>query len=93
MYKRAKKSEANKPSKRVLQINVGSIYDSYDLLKSLCDDKSNELVNSIELNVGEKLEVVFWTDDIPELICVSKFTKDTFGMISYQLDFSQSTLF
>lgn len=58
----------------------------------MCNDKSNELIKSIELKDGEELEVVFWTTDFPELIGVSTITKNESGLLTYSLDFSESTL-
>lgn len=76
-----------------MQINLGSIYDSVETLKLMCHDKSNELVNSIHLEDGEEREIVFWTNDIPELIGVSKINKNESGILVYHLDFKSSTLF
>lgn len=91
-YRRAKKEDSIKSSKKVMSIGIGSVNDSFESLQVMCNDKSNELIKSVDLNAGEEMEVVFWTADIPELICVSKITKSEFGMLSYQLDYTLSTL-
>lgn len=76
-----------------LSISLGSVDDSFDYLKQLCNDKSVELLKTIEVNEDNKIDVVFWTEDVPfELICVSHFIKDGKGNISFRLDFSESTL-
>ncbi len=90
-YRRAKREDFVKPSSKVLSINVGSVTDNFESLQSMCNDKSNELLNSIELNCGEEMSVEFWTEDIPELICISKFTKNEAGMLTYHIDYSSST--
>lgn len=41
---------------------------------------------------SSKVEVSFWTEDVPELICVGTFSKKRDGSVSYRLDFSESTL-
>ena len=91
-YRRAKKEDSIKSSKKVISIGIGSVNDSFESLQEMCNDKSNELIKSVDLNAGEEMEVVFWTADIPELICVSKITKNESGMLSYQLDYTLSTL-
>ena len=91
-YRRTKKEDSIRPSKKEMSIGIGSVNDSFESLQRMCNDKSNELIKSIDLNAGEEMEVVFWTADIPELICVSKITKNKSGMLSYRLDFTLSTL-
>lgn len=91
-YRRAKKEDSIKSSKKVMSIGIGSVNDSFKSLQVMCNDKSNQLIKSVDLNAGEEMEVVFWTADIPELICVSKITKSESGMLSYRLDYTLSTL-
>ncbi len=81
-----------KETPRHLSIQLGSINDSFDTLKQLCNDKSVELLKNIELNEDNTIDVVFWTEDIPELIGVSHFIKDDKGNISFRLNFDGSTL-
>ena len=69
-YRRAKKEDCMRSSKKVMSIGIGSVNDSFESLRRMCNDKSNELIKSLDLNAGEEMEVVFWTADIPELICV-----------------------
>ena len=91
-YRRAKKEDAPKPSKHELSFSLGSVNDSFDSLKAMCNDKANELKDSIELEKGGKLQVVFWTDDIPELVGVADFFKNENGLIVYSIDYSLRTI-
>lgn len=81
-----------KETPRHLEMNLGSVNDSFETLKQLCNDKSVELLKSIELNEDNTIDVFFCTEDIPELIGVSHFIKDDKGNISFRLDFDVSTL-
>lgn len=81
-----------KEQPRSLSISLGSVNDSFDYLKQLCNDKSVELLKTIEVNEDNKIDVVFWTEDFPELIGISHFNKDENGFLSFRLDFSESTL-
>lgn len=61
---------------------LGSSEDSFEKLQTLCNDKSNELLKTIELETGEEMIVVFWTTDIfAELIGVAKIEKNNSGML------------
>lgn len=91
-YKRPKKEEALKPSKTIMSINFGSVNDSIESLRSMCNDKSNELIKTIDLGHEKEMEVVFWTSDLAEIIGSATITKDEGGQLSYSLDFSGSTL-
>lgn len=72
------------------QVSVGKVSDSMEKLTNHCKEKAALLAKSMSNNTEEI--VTFWTGDIPELICVGKFSKSTDGKIVYNLDFSQSTL-
>ena len=86
-YRRQKREDAISHSpKKQLSINIGHVRYSFDILKSMCHDKS------LELEIGEEVEVVFWTRGIPELIGVSTFIKNESGQVTYSLDFSQNTV-
>ncbi len=91
-YTRAKREDAVKPSKKTMYVSFGSVWDSTKALHIMCNDEANELIKYVELRDGEELEVVFWTEDIPELICIAKISKNEFGLPVYTLDYSQSTL-
>ncbi len=91
-YTRAKREDAVKPSKRRMQFSIGNVWNSLKDLNIMCNDKANEVIKYVELRDGEELEVVFWTEDIPELICIAKISKNEFGLPVYTLDYSQSTL-
>ena len=83
----------NKTSQpQTLSISWGSVNDRLDYLKQLCNDKSVELLTTIEVNEDNTIDVVFWTEDFPELIGISHFIKDKNGYIYFRLDFSESTL-
>ena len=91
-YRRAKREDYKQSSKKEMSISIGSVNDSFDTLKAICNDKSNELVKTIELSEGEELEIVFWPEDIPELIGTSRIIKNDSGLQTYTLDFSLATL-
>lgn len=75
-----------------LSVACGKTTDTFETLKTLCEEKAKDLSRSIDFSLQSTVEVPFWTENFPELICVGKFTKDENGKISYKLDFSQSTL-
>lgn len=91
-YTRAKREDAVKPSKKTMSFRIGNVWNSLKDLNIMCNDKANEIIKYVELDDGEELEVVFWTEDIPELICIAKISKNEFGLPMYTLDYSQSTL-
>lgn len=91
-YRRAKKEESVKPSKYELSFSVGSVEDSFESLKAMCNDKANEITKDMKLEYGEKMQVVFWTEDFPELIGVADFIKNENGDIIYSFDYSYNTL-
>lgn len=74
------------------QVSVGVMSDSMEELVALCHEKAGRIANAMSLNERETTEVTFWTRGVPELICVGKFVKGNDGKITYNLDFSQSTL-
>ena len=91
-YKRAKREDNIRPAKCQMDISVGSVEDSFEDLKVKCNDISNELIKSVDLGDGEELTVVFWTEDIPELIGISTITKNGSGENIYSMDYSNSTI-
>ena len=90
-YKRSKREEISQPIKTT-DIHIGSISDTKESLTIKCHDKSIEILKSINLQQHENQNVVFWTSDIGELICVAKFRANDAGMVSYSLDFTGTTL-
>lgn len=70
------------------QVTVGKVSDSMEKLEKLCKEKAEKMVKTMTTDA----EVSFWTADIPELICIAKFSKGEDGNYNYTLDFSQSTL-
>lgn len=91
-YHRAKREDAAKPEKMEMAVEVGSVDDSFESLVAMCNDKSNEIMKSVELKDGEELEVQFWTGNFPELIGISTITKNEAGMPMYHFDDSLTTL-
>lgn len=75
-----------------LSIHLGKNGDSFETLKSLSEEKAKSLCSTINLSIGEKKDVSFWTNGIPELIAVVTFEKKVNGEVVYEIDYSQSTL-
>lgn len=92
-YKRAKREDYKKSTKKEMSMYIGSVSDNIDTLKAMCNDEANELIKSVELSYGEEMNIVFWTADfIPELIGIAAITRNNSGLLTYKLDFSQSTI-
>lgn len=91
-YRRAKKEDSNTPLNHELSIYLGSVNDSFDSLKAMCNDKAYELKNRLEKEKWNNKRVVFWTEDIPELIGIAEFFKNENGIILYSIDFSLTTI-
>ena len=70
-------------------VKCGKCTDSIETLKKLCNEEAAKLASTIEIPVRSVVEVLFWTADIPELICIGRFSKDISGSTMYQLDFSE----
>lgn len=90
-YRRPKREELSQPIKTTT-IHIGSVSDTKESLAIQCHDKSIEMLYSIHLTKNEKHNVVFWTSDIGDLICVAKFMANNDGIVSFSLDFTESTL-
>lgn len=77
-----------------IQIECGKVSDDFDTLKDICKNEADKLVSTIQLSdENDKAKASFWTSDcFPELIGVAVFTKGSDGSITYELDFSESTL-
>ncbi len=75
-----------------LSIHLGKHSDSFEDLQSLSEKEAKSLCSTLNLSVGEKKEVSFWTGGIPELIAVASFEKKLNGEVIYEIDYSQSTL-
>ncbi len=91
-YHRAKREDAIKPPKKELSVHIGSIKDDFESLQAMCNDKANELIKTLCLELGDEMQVVFWTEDIPELIGIANITTNDSGLITYSMDYSLSTL-
>lgn len=72
-------------------ISCGKVSDNFETLKILCREEANKILSTYDIP-DNGLTIPFWTTDIPELICVGKFYKDKNNKLTYELDFSQSTL-
>lgn len=73
-------------------VKCGKTTDSIKTLTKLCNDEAAKLALSIKVPNQSVVEVSFWTEDFPELICVGKYSKDANDSVTYELDFSKSTL-
>ena len=78
-------------NKQELTIHCGKTTNSFEELKSLCEQQSNELKLRLNIPAHEKIIATFWTEDFPELICIGTFEKNELGDIIFTLDFSEST--
>lgn len=73
-------------------IHLGKHGDSFEYLQTLAEKEAKFMCTTLDLAIGEKQEVVFWTNGIPELIAVVHFEKKPNGEVIYDMDYSQSTL-
>lgn len=79
-------------NKQELTIHCGKTMNSFEELKALCEQHANQLKLQLNISAHEKTIVTFWTEDVPELICIGTFEKDNSGETIFILDFSESTL-
>lgn len=71
------------------QVHVGKVSDSMEKLEKLCKEKAELMAKTMT----DIVKVPFWTEEpAEELICVANFSKGEDGRMTYELDFSQSTL-
>lgn len=91
-YHRAKREDAKKLPKKELSVHIGSVKDDFESLQTMCNDKANELIKTLSLKQGEEMQVVFWTEDIPELIGVANIIMNDTGLMTYSMDYSLTTL-
>lgn len=77
---------------KTLKMVCGRDSDSMEKLETLCKEKAEELKNKIDFSDGNTVDVSFWTEGMPELICVGHFEQNKLGEITFELDFSESTL-
>ena len=75
-----------------LSVHCGKESDGFDKLKELCANEAEKCLTTISVSEGECVSVSFWTADTQELIGIGKFRKSADGRISYDLDFSETTL-
>lgn len=75
-----------------MQITVGKVSDDFEKLKTLCREEADKLIKEFVDQEIKEIEIPFWTEDYPELICVAKFTRNDNKELVYHLDFSQTTL-
>lgn len=91
-YRRPKKEDIQKPTGKVLSVEIGSVKNDLESLKVMCDDKANEIAKTEDLESGEAIQVVFWSGDIAEIIGTANIIKNEAGIVSYSMDYSLSTL-
>lgn len=72
--------------------HLGGCFDDYAELQEMAKQRASELVSTLGLNPNEFCEISFWTNGVPELICITRFECDANGDVSYVCDDSQSTL-
>lgn len=75
-----------------ITIHCGKVTDDIETLKALCEKEATKLKTTIQIIDQTSVSVPFWTTEIPELICVGKFYKNEQNAVSYELDFTESTL-
>lgn len=77
-----------------IQVKVGKNTDNEETLEVLCREKAEEFRKAFAANPGEfNEEVVFWTSSPKtEFIGAAYFKRNDNGEISYDLDFSESTV-
>lgn len=75
-----------------LAIHCGKTTDSYKKLESICEAKANEIKGKLDFSTQSEIEISFWTENFPELICVGTFSKNNLGEVVFELDYSQTTL-
>lgn len=75
-----------------ISIHLGKHCNSFEYLQSLTEKEAKSLCSTLNLSTGEKKNISFWTDGIPELIAVASFEKKPDGEVVYEIDYSQSTL-
>lgn len=85
-------TKLNKNIMNPTSIHLGKHSDSFEYLKALSEKEAKSMCSTLELATGEKKEISFWTDGIPELIAVVTFEKKPTGEVIYRIDYSQSTL-
>lgn len=72
--------------------HLGECFDDYEELQEMARHRADELAPTLGLNPNEFCELSFWTNGVPELICITRFECDANGYVSYVCDDSQSTL-
>lgn len=80
-----------KSNNQRFSVKCGKTTDDFEYLKMLCKKEAEKLSTTIAFSQST-ISVPFWTEDIPELICVGNFYRNTEGVIEFDLDFSQTTL-
>lgn len=74
-------------------IRCGKDSDGLEKLEQLCKEEAYKLIEEINMPENTTIEIVFWTDEcFSELICVGHFKKDGSENITYEFDYSESTL-
>lgn len=75
-----------------VSVHCGNVSESLEVLQELCRNEAEKLLSNIDFSSSDEVAVSFWTKDVHELICVGHFYKKDGKTISYDLDFSETTL-
>lgn len=76
-----------------MTIKFGKNHFEYEELEALCKEEAEHLLKTKDFSNYSTFEVEFWTDEAwTELIGVAIFNKDENGKVTYELDFSETTL-
>ena len=73
-------------------VHCGSVNDDYGQLQARCHSEAEKLAPRLAAEAGNEWNVPFWTEDVPELICVGSVRRTDGGTVMFELDFSQGTL-
>lgn len=77
-----------------MSIHCGHNNDSMEKLESLCKAEAEKLLPTIEVPNDKIVRVPCWTGGygFAELICICNFSRNSVGVVNFDLDFSESTL-
>ncbi len=73
-------------------VTCGSANDDFTRLQALCRTEADTLATALAREAADEWEIPFWTNDVPELICVGTFRRQADGTVGYTLDFGVTTL-
>lgn len=73
-------------------VHCGKNSDNIKTHKQLCENEAKKLVSTLIIEDGDTLEIPFFTNGYPDLICVGYFSKNGAGNIDFRLDYSNCSL-